>query len=901
MNVRPFAETEDPSGCRKWDLKNVQSVEGYPTLFSHTSPCITQKSNIDTSFTSLPVTDIVVSSKLTSGTEGLEHQNIVDLPNKTASNNLLWGADTCVQSEKQTVSDANEDCDQTRISKMATSHAIQGDPTRVGKQWPEQLHVTDQVSVWQTSDIGQAPNSDNFSEMRLPMCLSPLILEAGQTVGISTQDSLRPLAFSSCLSASNVNLQPTMRCTSPPIQPQALPGKNNQQISLSTSLHANDLHCSALGKNSCPSRSNMDHNGEASKCKSGEKKTKMPNFDSDLLKETEDNILDGQMNASVVRETTARETVNEPCRKKAKVTGYPDGVDTQTEKVANPCSVEMNDLIHINYIQDISNPVTSEKMDCLKAVKIKKTMPMELKFQKNLALCPISQPFKYKGQEACQKYVWDTNQPASLVAKCRRVRPLQKRTGSKILTGDISKISKLDSSSAVLSASSSSSHHDLQVIQMNKECVPSHGSGSSPRVQQCLSGHAQSTTKVKDLTNECEKSKIPEPEMENPPVDPEKVILDINRNREENKQPKKYASLAKKSLCDKIFHQSVYSVGTTVTQHLSINPHIHPNFPTANKKITTSLPPSLACKKLKEPPEPNDMSTKSMMDNSKQKEKDKTKEDDIETNVPQNYEPDNVLNKSKDNQLDSKSSRLGGKQAESSSNNGNGCLVNGSFVKEPEIIANTDLCMNEADLNAASYLCTVPPEKDFNSKSGVDLQNESSFYRALLYPFTPENVIEKPTTDKCICEVPFSNEPTEVKVIKTKDLHIEETKNTQSVNLEGQKIWEREKEEKGTAKETGHVMEIGRKNEFKAGINDIEVDVMDETAQLATDHGDEVIATGEGDYDIDVEESQMSVEIINDVEDAHEKERGEWQVLRTEVTSSDKGNFEFLIIQMYMM
>lgn len=898
MNVLPFAEPEDLSGCRKWDLKNVQSS-------NHTSPCITQKKNIDISFTSLSVTDFV-SSKLTTGTEGLEHQNIVDLTNNTASNNLYWGADTCVQSEKQTVSDANEDRDQTQISKMPTSHAVQGDPTWVGKQWPEQLHVTDQVSVWQTSDIGQASNSDHFSEMRLPMCLSPLILEAGQTTSISTQDPLRPLAFSSCLSASNVNLQPTMRYTSPPIQPQALPGKTNQQISLCTSLHANDLHCSALGKNSCPSRSNMDNNGEASKCKSGEKKTKMPNFDNDLLKETEDNILDGQMNASVVRETTARdnvETVNEPCRKKAKVAGYPDGVDTQMEKVANPCSVEINDLIHINYIQDISNPVTSEKMDCLKAVKIKKTMPMEPKFQKNLALCQISQPFKCKGQEACQKYVWDTNQPASLVAKCGRVRPLHKRTGTKILMGDISKKSKLDSSSAVLSASSSSSHHDLQVIQMNKECVPSNGSGSSPNVQQCLSGHAQTTTKVKDLTNECEKSKIPEPEMENPSVEPEKVILDINRNREENKEHKKYASLAKKtSLCDKIFHQSVYSVGTTVTQHLSINPHIHPNFPTTNKKITTSLPPSLTCKKLKEPPEPSDTSTKLMTDNSRQKQKDGTKKDDIETNdKPQNDKPDNVLKKSKDNQLDSKSSRFGGKQAESSSKNVNGCVVNGRFVKEPEIIANTDLFMNEADLNAAPYLCTVPPERDFNSKSGVDLQNESSFYRALLYPFTPENVMEKPTTDKCVCEVPFSNEPTEVKVIKTKYLHIEETKSTQIVNLEGQKIWERGKEEKGTAKETEHVMEIGRENEFKAGINDYEVDVMDETAQLATDHGDEVIATGEGDYDIDVEESQMSVEINNDVEDAHEKELDVWQVLRTEVMSSDKGNFEFLIIQMYMM
>lgn len=907
MTMLPIVGSEELSSCREWDLKNVASLASCPTSFSCTLPCNTQKKNIDSSFTPpCPLTDIV-PSKLTFGTEGLEHQNIVEL--KTVFNNLFWGADTNVQSGKQTVSDAREDCDiQTQISRTGTNNASQDDPTPVGEQCPEQLHVTDLVSVGQSSDVGQTPSSDNcadFSEMRLPKCLSPLVSEAGETTGILTQDPLRPLEFSSCLSASCVNLQPALRYTSSPIQPQALPGKTNQQNPSCTSLHVNELHCSVVGKNSCPLRSNINHSGEASECKSEEKKKKMPDFENDLLKWTEDNRLDRRMNESLVRGiSTARhsvEAVIEPYRKKAKMAGYPNGVDTPTVKILNPCSVKIKNIRHTDNMKDMSNPVTSEKTDCLKAAKTRKAMSIDLNSQEDLALCQISQPFKCKHQEACQKDVWDTKQPAPLVAKRRCGRPLQKRTCAKALMEDLSKISKLNNSSAVLNTSSSSSLYDLQLTQMNKECVPRHGSGRPPNVHHRL-GLAQTITKVKDLINECEKNKVPEPEMESPftSLKPEKVTVAVNLNTEENKQSKKYASLA--NFCDKIFHQTVFNVGTTVTQHfLPINQQLGSILQTTDRKIGTSLPPSLTCKKLREPLEPEHMSTKLMMDNNKQEKKDTTEENEMERGVPGTDKPGKVLDKSKDKKVDSEN-RVDSEQVESSSRNVNGCLVTGNFIKEAEISASTGLSNHEAvDLNAASYLGTVPPARYFNNNFGMEnkLQHEST--TTLLHPFRLENMKEKPKTDDQItesfCEVPVSNKPTEVKIIKTKELRFEGTGNTRIVNLEGQEDWNKEKEKENTVRKTGHV-EISRMNEYEAGISDVEVDVMDESAQLAIDHGDEVVSTGGKDDNIEVEESQMSVEMDNDGEAlAHEEKLNTQQVLRTEVEvmPPDEGNIEFLI------
>ncbi|KAB5581476.1 hypothetical protein PHYPO_G00176190 [Pangasianodon hypophthalmus] len=889
------AGSEDLSSCRKWDLKNVASVASYPALLSYTSPCMTQKKNIDSSFTpSCPVTDIV-PSRLTFGTEGHEHQNVVEL--KTVFNNFFCGADTYVQSGKQTVSEASEESDiQTQISRTATSNAAQADPTPVGKQCPEQLHVTDQVSAWQSSDVGQAQHlmTDNwadFSEMRLPRCLSPLTLEAGETTGMSAQDPLRPLEFSSCLSASHVNHQPALRYTSSPIQPQALPGKTNQQNPSCTSLHVNELQCSVVGKNSCPLRSNRDHNGEASECKSEEKKTKMTDFENDLLKGTEDNILDRQMNESVVRGISTAshsvETVNEPYRKKAKMAGYPNGVDTQTVKVVNPCSEKIKNIRHIDNTQDISNSVPSEKMNCLKAAKARKTVSVDLKSQENVALCQISQSFKCKRQEACQKDDRDAKQPASLVAKRGRGRPLQKRSCDKTLMEDLSEISKLNSTPAVLNALSSSSHHDIQLTQMSKECVPRHVSGSPLKVEHPL-GLAQTTTKVKDLINECEKNKIPEPEMEKP-IEPEKVIPDVNLNREENKQLKSSASLSKKaSFCDKIFHQSIFSVGTTVTQHFPpINHQLRSILQTTDRKIRTSLPSSLMCKKLREPPEPDHMSTKLTKDNNKQEKKDTTEECEVERGVRGTDKPDEVLDKSKDNKVDSEN-RDDSEQDENSSINVNGCLVNGNFLREADTNANTGISIHDSvDLNAAFHLCTIPPARDFNNNFGMENNSQQESTTTLLHPFRPENMMEKPKTDEQIteslCEVPVSNEPTEIKLIKTKELHLEGTGSTQIGNMEGQEVWKKEKENEKTVRKPERV-EISRMNEYEAGISDVEVDVMDESTQLATGRGDEVVATGADVVDIDVEESQMSVEMDNDGEAlAHEEELNGQQVLRTEV------------------
>lgn len=887
MSTLPFVESEDLSSCRKWDLKNVAPVASSPTFFSHPAPCTTQKKIIDSSLPEpCPVTDIE-PSKFSFANEDLEHQDVVEL--KSAFNNLFWGEDTYALSRKQTVSDSNEDCDlQTQISGSAIINAAPDDPTPAGKQCLEQLCVADEVSVWQSSNVGQTPDTDNwadFSEMRLPRCLSPLTSEADETSGISAQDPVRTeLEFSSCLSPSHVNIQPTSRFTSSPIQPQALPGKTNQQNPSLSSLQVNELHCSVVGKNPCPLRPNRDQNGEPSECKSEEKKTNLSNFpENGLLKGTEDNIVDRQMNESVVRKiSTARDGVepdNEPYRKKAKVAGYPNGVDTQTLKVVNPCSVKIKNISHIDNIQDISSSVISEKLDCLEVAKSRKTVSIGLKSQENLALRQMNQMFKRKGQEACQKEVWDTKQPSSLVAKHGHGRPLQKGTCAKATMEDLS---KLNSSSAVLNTSSSSSRLDLQLTQMSKECVPRHDDARLPKVQHHPSGLAQTIIKVKDLTNEWEKNIVAELEMGNPIVETEKVILDVNLNREE-KLPERYSSLAKKTrFCDQIFHQSVFSAGTTVPQDVPVKHHLRSVLQTTDRKIRTSLPPSLSSKKLREPPVPDHMNTRLMTDNSKREKK------DTPGGVPMTDKPDYVLDKSKDKKVDSK--KRVDCEVKSSSRNVDGRLVNRNFVREAEISASTALSIHESvDLNPASHLCTFPSARDLNSNFGTD-----NNFCSLIHPFRPENMMEKPTTDEQVperlCEVPVSNKGKGVRLIKTKELH---TESTQIVNLKGQGVWNKEKEKENTGRKLEYV-EISRMNEYEVGISDAEVDVMDEYPQLTTGHGDEVAATAD---DPDIEGIQMAVDLDNDGEDAHEEEFSGPQVLRTEVEvmPSDEGNFEFLI------
>ncbi|XP_047668577.1 uncharacterized protein LOC113642371 isoform X2 [Tachysurus fulvidraco] len=852
------AGSEDLSVCRKWTLKNQ-------TLLSNTSPCMPEKKNIDSSFTKPCTMTDIVTPKLIFGNEGLEHQNVVEMK-----------SDTYAWSRKQTFRGTNEDCDiQTQISRTAICNAALDHSIPIEGQCPEQIHITDQVSLWQSSDVDQAPNSDNwadFSEMRLPRCLSPLASEAGETTGISTQNLIRPLEFSSCLSASHINLQPTLRCMSSSVQPQAPPGNTNQQNSSCTPQNVNEIHSSGVGKNLCPLKSYRDHNGVAIESNPEEKKTKMADLKNNLRKGTEDITPDRQTNESVDRGiSTAMHNVesdNEPTRKKAKVAGYPNEVCTQAGKVVDPCSAKIKNIRRIENKKDISNPVISEKIDWPNAAKTRNTVSIDQKSQANMTHGVVSSLFKCKGQEACQKDVWDTKQPTSL--KRGLGMSIQKRKCTKAQMEDLSKISELNSSPPVLNDSSSCSQHDSQLTQMRNECVARQGFKDS----------------VKDLINECEKNN--EPEMKNPFIEPEKVSPDVNLNREGDKQPQRLASLAKKaSFCDKIFHQTVFRLDTTVTKHfLPINHQRRSYFQTFDRKIRTSLPPSVICKKIREPPESDHMSAELMLDSNKWKIKDTIEESGREKCVPRTDKSDEVLDKSK---VDPKNKAVS-EQVESGSKNVNGCFVNRNPVREAEINLNTGLSIHEAvEVNAASRLYPIPTVRDFNNNFDTEnhLQLEST--TTLLHQIRPETMMEKPKIDEQITEslseLAVSYKPTDE---KTKELHPKLTGCTRTGNLEGQ---EGEKEET-TIRKAEHV-EVSRMKDSEAKLSDIEVDVLDERVQLAIGHGDEVFATSGSIRDTDEEESQISTMRLNDGQVlAIEEELNGQQVLRTEVMSSDEATHD---------
>lgn len=759
-----------------------------------------------------------------SGCRKLDLNNVASLGSYPA---LPSHCSPCITQNKNIDSSFTPPCPVTDIVPFMHTFSHEG---------PKHQNVFELMTAFNNCEDNWA----DFSEMRLPRWLSPLAPESGETTDASIQDPLRPLEFSSCLSTSHVNRQPALRYKSSPIQPQALPGKTNPQSPLCTSLHVNELRCSVVEKNSWPIRSNRDHNGEISECKSVEQKKNMPDSENDQLKGKEDNILERQMNESVVRGFPKprynAEADNEPYRKKAKMSGYSNGADTQISKVVNPCSVKIKNISHSDNIQYPSNTLTSEKMDCLKAVKKKKTVSIDLKSQEKLALSQVSQNFKSKGQEACQNDFGDTKQPATRSF-------LQKRT-CEVLMEDFSEISKLNNLSAVLNTLSSSSYHDLPLTQMSTKCVPNHGTERPPKAKELNLNLAEPVTKVENLADKCEANTVPGPEMDNSFTETEDVILDENLNREKRKQPKRDASLNKKtSFCDKIFHQSIFSVGTADTQELSVNLQSRSVFQATDRNPRTSLPPRLTSKKLTGPPEPDQMNTMLLMDDSKKEMTDIHEESEMERSVPGTNKYDYVLDNARGKKIDSKN-RVDRKQVKRSCKSVKGCLVKGNFVS------------------------------DF----GMDnkLQREST---TLLHSFRPENTMEKPT-DKRIpesfCEAPVSNK-------------FDRIEGTQIVYLGEHEIWSKEKE-----KEKTECVEISRMNEYEFEICDL---VMDEYTQLATDQRDEVVATGGNINDTDFMGRQMSLEVDNDGADAHAKEFNGLQVLRTEVEAmpADEGNIEFFI------
>ncbi|XP_046725707.1 uncharacterized protein LOC124399062 isoform X1 [Silurus meridionalis] len=784
------------------------------------------------------MTDIL-PSKLTFDIEDLEHQNIVEL--KTVLNNSFWGADNYAHSEKQIVIDTNENCTaQTHISGNYISNAAEDQPTSLDKQCPEMLYVTDQTSKAIDSD-----NWEDFCEMRLPRCLSPLPPEVGKTTGIFTQDPFQPLEFSSCLSASHGNLQPAIRYTSTPIEPQALPGKTNPQYPLCTSPHQDELNCLVVGNNSCPLKSNRGHNGVATYSASEEKMTKMTDFENDPKH--------------------ALETVNEPYRKKAKIAGYPDGVNTQTVKVLNPCSVKIKNLRHIANIQDISNSVSPEKIDCLKSAKTKNTVSKDLKSQEKLSVCKKSQPIKCKDQEACREKVQDITQPALLVTKCERgdMRPLQKRKCTKDLMKDLS-TSVMNSSSAV--APSSSWHDDLQLPQISLACAPSQGSERASKVHRPSLDLAPTITTVNDFISKCELNKVTEPEMKNPFVEPEKVIPDVKLNREDEKQCKTH------TFCD----QAIFSVFPTITEHFL--PVYHKPISILQTNAETNKT-SLLSKKLREPLESAEMSP-NLMNKNRLENKDKTKE--IEKGVPGPDKPGKALDT--DKKVDS-TNRVEIEHVDGSSINVNGCLVNGKVAGESDISANTSLSFH--DLNTASHFCTVPSARDVNNFHFQLENNLQLELNTLLHHFRSEDVTEEAKTNEQITEcndlqkVPIFIQTTEVTLIKTKGLHLGETR-----SIKIGKDLEKEKEKEST----DHV-DISGMNENEAGIRDIEVEVLDEGAQIDAGHGYEVVSD-EGNIDDDVEESENSVDMDNDGEAlAREEEfnRQHEEVVDTDAPSNQRG------------
>ncbi|KAL7889689.1 hypothetical protein AOLI_G00019470 [Acnodon oligacanthus] len=921
------AGPESP-GCEKQsklettELKKVATTASDQSLLDITSPCATSQKDVDPSLM-LPCTasEKVLLSNLPFGTGGIEmpHQNVAEL--KHVLDNLFWTADNFVQSVKQTKSETSEGHHwNLQTSGAGTSSAAQDAPDRVstllqtasdtassaaGKQCLEAViwrdpkvlpahlpHITHKVT-------GSVDGTD-LNEMRLPRCLSPLVSEEGETDGF-TPECLSQVTVSS-LSTSSLTLKPALKYRISSRQPQSLPGKTGQQNQTNTHRYvtqkaSSSSHSSELS--SCSSRSVNGHMEETSEGILGQVMTQ--SLENQIFGGSKDKELDRQIGASEVkRKSTKRHRVEAMISganmKKCKMfDGDSEGVDTQTVMIMTPSSGNGEAVEDFSTTQFGDYPC-SRKIYWLRAGNTVSHISKDQKSMIKLTEFQTNDSIKIKDEDKCTNK--DKIEPGLSVAKRGRGRPPKKRNHVADFVQNLSKEKTLNSLSVDTRVSTCAGKDEFlsKRSKTNSGCVQNEGHDLVKDKEQdvCLvakrgcrrptkgkkradNEHQNLQKAESKMTSGCEGNKVQGPEMPNASVEFEEVNADMNLNKEEAKQPNVNASQAKKtSIVDQVFHQTIFSFGTSVTGHFApIGQQISAsllnteNSEKTKRNMITGPPLPEIIKKFRQLTDRDHVRGRKLMivDNERE-EKESPGKGKIETRVEVNYKAGEVKDESTDKNVDSKNTN---DHLKMPSKTRNGLTEN----------SETEMGRNQAD--------------EISDIGITSVHSDLSCLKSHLYPV--------PLASKCDsnCDMVCDPQSTSTKILenievtldRTEDFHHKKTANTHIVHREANQVWNDEKVKGNTEMVGVHMVEIPSKNDKPHGaeINDVEVEIMEESAPDAAGHREQAGTSCCTAEKTDVEQSLSSFDMTNGESGTYEEEPGELQLLRSDVAvmSSDEG------------
>ncbi|XP_017565607.1 uncharacterized protein LOC108434754 [Pygocentrus nattereri] len=818
-----------------------------------------------------------------------------------ATSSAAQDAPDRVSTPLQTASDTAS----SAAGKQCPEAVIWRDP----KVLPDHLpHTTHKVT-------GSADGMD-LNELRLPRCLSPLVSEEGETDGF-TQECLSQVTVSSSLSASSVTLKPALKYRISSRQAQSLPGKTGQQNQTNAHCHvtqkaSSSSHSSKLG--SCSSRSVKDHMEDTSEGILGQVMTQ--SLENQMFGESKDNELDRQIGESEVKRISTKKHrveagISGANMKKCKMFhSDSEGIDTQTVMIMTPSSGNGEAVEDISTTQ-LGDYPCSRKIYWLRAGNTVNHVSKDQKSTIKLTEFQTNDSIKREDRDKCT-HDKDKTEPAISVAKRGRGRPPKKRNHPADFVQNLSKEKTLNSLSVDTRASTCAGKDEVlsKWSKTNSGCVQNEGhdlvkdkeqvvclvakrgrgrptkgkkqalvltqmvSNSNDFDEQSTSLTASTYAEHQDLqkaeskmTNGCEDNKAQGSEMPNASVEFEEVIADMNLNKEEAKQPDVNARQAKKtSIVDQVFHQTIFSFGTSVAGHfppigqqLSASLLKTENSQKTKRKMITGPPLTEIIKKFRKLTDRDHVRGRKLVivDNERE-ERESAGKGKMETRVEVNYKAGEVQDKN----VDSKNTN--NDRLKMPSEDGNGLTEN----SETEMGTNSADKISDAGIASVhpalsshkSHLYTVPLASNFGSNCDVVCDPQS-------------------TSTKI-------SESIELTLDRTEDFHHKATANTHIVHPKANQVWNNEKLKGNTEMVAVHMVEIPSKKDKSQGAerNDVEVEIMEGSAPVGAGHREQAAMSAEK---TDAEES---FDVTNGESGTYEEDPGELQLLLSdvEIMSSDE-------------
>ncbi|KAG9275567.1 hypothetical protein AMEX_G10096 [Astyanax mexicanus] len=798
--------------CETVDLRNVTSEASHPTSFAVTKDA-----------------DASLMSSLPFSTGGLElpQENVVEL--KNALDHLLWTANDCVHSAKQTRTNETTEEENMQSSGTDTRSATHSDLARLNavvqttsgsinsaavKQQSEGASLRDSKRLTKDSSNvihqelvkqisgsihGSSSIADNngidLSEMRLPRCLSPLASEDVVTDGDRQKHTKL---------ACTVLLRPvSMHLISSP-QTETLPDKTGHQNPL-TPPCIKPKTASVSGRSTRSLRS----------CQG-------------CIKDTNDRRLEQVITPSLNKSRSTKRSsidasLDEPNKKKRMMLDCnSSGDNTKSVKVVTECSTSRESVVGIKSTK-CSDYSCTEKTYWLRPGKTVRRDQTDQQSKKKVTNLQTNQSCKSKDQVECTEAVGKKD--SVMVKRGHRRHPKKEKDPVEL-------------------QDNTSVHQDSQT--------------TGSQVNQ------------KHKEKEAPKAKILS-----------KAISDVNLKKKEQKKSTRHASHTKrKGIVDQVFHQTIFTVGSTIAgslpsidQKLQSRPMNAEIAQIAERKRGIGPPLPHIVKKFRTLIDQDHIRGRKLVISEKEVN-DSTEKGKIEKMINKGKMDMDQSENDKNVESENNSEQL------TTTKKGKGCLVDENFGKEIDknLIDTVSESINSlngscsVDLRTVDVNCNLDSDLptvllagnfDINSSKTDDLHSE--------------------TAKKCL-------EDTERTSDQTDDIPLKkDAQNHQDFNQDCKKQQVESNEEMGALVKEIRI----QNEEHEAEGSDVDIEVMEESALVAAaGHGDEAATSAcyGGKTEIELEKSQSSVGKSNGESVSHEAALRGPLLIRTEVLhiSSDE-------------